>query len=196
MTKYQDGELVNLLPPFFSKNPDYIALSYALKMGVKKLLYFAKLTSVYACIDDLPVEILDYLALELNVTYYETSASLSKKRKLIKNAILTKMETGTKYAVDTLCDTIFGSADIIEWFDFTEPDGNEGRFDVELRAVAGSDDLFSRFSYMIEHVKNASSHVRTINETSPINLERLTGVTAWHSPASVADARETEETKE
>lgn len=184
MIEYADGEVTNLLPEYFTKDPYCISLSYAIKRAVSKMLFFSERTKLYGNIHALPEEILDYLALELNVTYYDTEYDIDKKRDLIQNSILLKMYAGTKYAVDVLCDNIFYNADVTEWFDFQEKK-EPGQFDVSITADQQiHSEMYSKFSSLIEQVKNASSHIRTIDLKSPAEVERYIGVTAWHSPAS------------
>lgn len=187
MIKYEDGALLDLLPSYFKEKPEVRALSYALKCGVQEMLHFSRITGLYSNLSSMPEEILDYMATELNVSYYFTAKTVHKKREVIAEAIRIKMLSGTKYSVAKLCESIFGSSKVIEWFEMggkTEP----GVFDVELTTEEGFDEeFFKRFALLIEQVKNASSHIQDIRVRSPIHAARYTGVAAYSSPKDVIE---------
>lgn len=185
MIKYADGELINLLPTYFSEDTDIISLSYALKRGMSQLIAFSKVISVYSNIQILPENLLDYLALELNVSYYSTEYLVPRKREIIENSIQIKMRAGTKHAVEELCESIFGSSEIVEWFDFKDKPV-PGQFDVEITSGQEMNEMFfNRFSLLIEQIKNASSHIRHINTRSPVVFDRMLSAEMWSSPHNV-----------
>ena len=73
-------------------------------------------------IDSLSAELLDHLAYQFHVDFYDSSMSLQEKRSLVKNSIKWHMRKGTPAAVEEMVATVFESADTEEWFDY---DGEE-----------------------------------------------------------------------
>lgn len=165
MIKYESGELLDTLSYPLKEQEDVIALSYALKQGVAKMLQYAIRTRLYADIDSIPEEILDYLALELNAPYYDEKMGAWEKREVLKNTLQWYMHSGTKETVQKVVTTIFGSGEVIEWPDFENSGKYVGYFDVRLSGKQ-SPDMFQKLSEIIELVKNESSHIRKIENQS------------------------------
>ncbi len=69
-------------------------------------------------IDSLSAELLDHLAYQFHVDFYDSSMSLQEKRSLVKNSIKWHMRKGTPAAVEEMVATVFESADTEEWFDY------------------------------------------------------------------------------
>ena len=179
MTKLINGELKDLLPEPLSSDPDVIAISYALKMAMKKCLEYSVGTRMYADIDNMTEDILDYMAVEMRLVYYDESFSIDVKRSLIKESYFSYMEAGTKNAVERLIEQIYGLGDVTEWFDFPDGEGIPGEFDITTDAQL-TPETFEMISKTIESVKNESSHLRRIQTAREIdgNLYLGTGVIA------------------
>ena len=162
MITYREGELLDLLPPVFREDPDWVAFSYALKMGMQKLLGYMDTTMMYAAIDEQPETILDYMATELRSPYYEESADIDTKRNIIKKTIEWYLKAGTKASVEELIRTVIGSeGTLVEWPDFEGGPGTPGTFDVETHAFL-AEDTYDKFLRIIESQKDLTSHLRRI----------------------------------
>ena len=192
MTNYRDGEFIDLLPQFFKDNEDVQAISYAFRMAISKMLSYSDMTTLYADIDSQPEAILDLMALELKAPYYSEDLSISRKRYLVKNAMLWRMKAGTKAAVKALVNTIFGESDVTEWFEFTDGEGIPGQFDIEVVAdITMTPEMYEEFKKVIQEVKAATSHLRNIIVTRPIMVPRYVGAECIHSMRSVIVTRAT-----
>lgn len=162
MIKFREGELLDLLPPVFKEDPDWVAFSYALKKGMQKLLGYADTTMMYAAIDDQPENILDYMATELRSPYYEESADIETKRSIIKRTIEWYLKAGTKASVEELIRTVIGSeGTLVEWPDFEGGPGTPGTFDIETDALL-TQDVYDKFLRIVESQKDLTSHLRRI----------------------------------
>lgn len=161
MIKFKDGEMLDLVPPHFKEQPDWIAFSYALKMAMQKLIAFSETTRMYAAVDFQPENILDYMALELRSPYYEESADVETKRTIIKKTISWYMKAGTKASVEELVETILGDGKVVEWMDFAGGPGTPGVFDIETGSFLVAD-IYDRLSKIIERQKDLTSHLRRI----------------------------------
>ena len=69
-------------------------------------------------IDLLPVEMLDVLAYDLKVDWWDESYSESEKRKLLKDCIKIHKHKGTKYAVETAISAIYEGTKVEEWWEY------------------------------------------------------------------------------
>ena len=155
MIKFNEGELADTLPIVFTREPETLALSYALKQAYGAL--WEKYITVYAWafVDGAPEYVLDLMAAELRVKYYSTDYAVDVKRKLIKTAMLINSKDGTKYAVDTVVQNLFGrDGQVLEWFDYN---GENGHFKITLDAVNSYD--VDMLLNSIEGVKRKSQHL-------------------------------------
>ena len=171
MIKFDDGELKDILPSNFTRQPQVVAISYALKQEYDRYLLCLVRAYVYASIDTAEDDVLDYLATDLHVRYYRTDYSLEVKRKLIKSAIAVMSKDGTKYAVDTVIQTSFGDGESIEWFNY---DGDPGHFRIRLDNGNGYDieDLLA----VLKVVKRESAHLDKIGLQTDVDQDIYFGL--------------------
>ncbi|MBQ8691700.1 MAG: phage tail protein I [Synergistaceae bacterium] len=69
-------------------------------------------------IDELPEILIDLLAWQWHVDYYEPDLPLATKRSLVKSSISWHRIKGTPQAVVQLVTQLFGNAKVSEWFDY------------------------------------------------------------------------------
>ena len=165
MTDLYDGRLVDLLQNDAAYNPEIEAFSYALRLEKRRIMDYAKRTRTAAMIDELPEPILDVLAVELRSPYYNDAASIEEKRGIIRSSLLWAYKAGTTEAMQQLIITLFGTGQVVEWFDFDPNDGEivPGEFDIETGAeIEDPQQLMERINRIIDRVKNARSHLRKV----------------------------------
>lgn len=158
MIKLEDSQISDILPGVIKDTPEVRALSYAINRAVKKMISYANMISVYAVIDDLPEEILNLLAVELRVQYYDADLDIDIRRKLIKNALLWHQKAGTKAAVQELIATIFGVGEVTEWYEYG---GKPYCFKITTD-ITIEEGAIIQFEKIIDKVKNARSHLESI----------------------------------
>ena len=77
--------------------------------------------------DDMAGDLLDILAEDLGLTWYDSDAPAAVKRELLKNSGQVFRRLGTKWAVENVIGTYFGEGFVREWFEY---DGEPGHFRV------------------------------------------------------------------
>ena len=77
-----------------------------------------KLIEIIAHIDELPEDIVDSLAWQWRVDFYDYALPLAKRRTLVKNSIRWHMKKGTKAVVEEVIRAIFNSGIVEEWFEY------------------------------------------------------------------------------
>lgn len=170
MISLYDGEIIDLLPEPFKSDPDVIAISYAIKQAAGAMLENAKKLLLYSDIDHMPEYILDYMATETNLAYYDESFDISTKRKLVKDAYISRMMAGTRAATEDIIKTIFGGGEIVEWYEEQENPGEPGTFDVKTEARM-TDKLYEQLAQAISRTKNCSSHMRYVSIMRKLHSE-------------------------
>lgn len=155
MTKLQDGELLDLLPAQLKHDTDMICLSYAIKCETERLLKYARGTMANVFIDEVPEKVLDLLAVELRVAYYDQNLDIKVRRELVKNALNWHKKAGTPAAVEELVKIVFGSGEVSEWYEYGAlPYWFKIATDAPLQEEA-----FAFFARMLRYVKNVRSHI-------------------------------------
>jgi phage tail P2-like protein len=134
-------------------------LCSALNPKFRRIANEVELLSIYANIANLPENIVDELAYQMHVDYYDKTASLEVKRNLVKTSIIIHRTKGTKYAVEKLIETVFGDGYIQEWFEY---DGEPYMFKVLTTNTAITGDDADKFIRMLDTVKNIRSHLEEI----------------------------------
>ena len=167
MISFEQSEILDILPENMGKQPECIALSYALKRANETLVAFSKQTSVFAVIDTLPEAMLDILAIELRTQYYDESFDVDRKRALVKNTMLWYHKAGTASAVQEMIDKVFDSGILLEWFD---TGGEPGTFAISTTDTI-TPGLINEFREVVDNVKNVRSKLVGIVIGNRINMD-------------------------
>lgn len=171
MIDYYDSELIQILPDTIKKDPELKAISFSIANTVKKLIRYADSISTYAVIDVLPERILDLMAIENRVSYYDETMEVEKKREIIRNAMRWYEKAGTPKAVEELIQIVFGEGKVLEWFDYG---GKPYRFKIQTNASM-TPEVEKKIRKMIKSVKNTRSHLESIEIIRKIELDIYVG---------------------
>lgn len=118
MNSLQDYSVVNLLPESLKKDPFIVALGEAVEKELKEAYREAESLSNFYDVDKLPVPLLDYLAYQKHVDFYEPDLPIEQKRKLVKNTTSWHRKKGTPWAVEQVTSIVFPNAEVVEWFEY------------------------------------------------------------------------------
>lgn len=77
-----------------------------------------ELIKLYENLDSQPTEVLDLLAWQYHVDFYDYSYSDEVKRNLIRQSIAWHRRKGTPSAVEDMVTTIYSSAEVQEWWEY------------------------------------------------------------------------------
>lgn len=161
MIKLYDGELKDNLPIEFTRQPQMLGISYALKMAYQMFLTYQVQIYAYAFVDQAPEYVLDLLATELRVKYYSADLDIDTKREIIKNCMTIALKDGTKFAVERLLQIIYGGGQEVEWYDY---DGIPNHFRLEIEAIKTFD--FEIILAILDYVKRKTARLDGITMIS------------------------------
>ena len=156
--KIEDPKTLKLLPWFMRDDPADKALATAVDTLIKPSGSKVKTLRVWDQIDNLDEAMLDELAWEMDIDWYEDTMSIDVKRETIKTARLIKEHRGTKWAVEQVVANVFGTGEVQEWFEY----GDEPFYFKITTDTQMTPDLFEKVKKHIEKVKNARSKLRTV----------------------------------
>lgn len=111
-------DLLRSLPDVL-KNDDTMK-SLAQTIGTQLQITVADIEQniIYAHIDQLSEEVLDILAYDFKVDWWDYEYTLDEKRKMLKDSWNVHRHLGTKSAVETAISAIYPDTQVQEWFEY------------------------------------------------------------------------------
>ncbi|MCM1295505.1 MAG: phage tail protein I [Muribaculaceae bacterium] len=158
----RQASITDGLPRVVAGQPWVIALSEALGMATEKTLGYIDESQIYTNIDGAAEEVLDALAVNWKIDWYDTGFTLEQKRRTVKTALTVRRLMGTAEAVKLQTDAIYPGAEIEEWFQYG---GEAGRFRVRIILPDGgiTAEEYRRLIHGIEITKNIRCHLEAID---------------------------------
>lgn len=152
--KLNDLEFIRLLPQFMRDDAAVQGLSAGIDAIIPGLAASIVKLTTWDHIDELSESELDELAWELNIPWYDTGASIAIKREVIKSSDKVHMRLGTKWAVENVVGTYFGSGFVSEWWEYG---GEPGHFRINSSNPSLNNERFNDFLRLLDKVKRASA---------------------------------------
>ena len=166
-------EFLRLLPQFMRDDLAVQGLASGIDAIVPQLAASVEKLTTWDHIDELTEDELDALAWELNILWYDKSASLDTKRDLVKNSDLVYQRLGTKWAVESVIQSYFGEGYIKEWFEY---EGEPGYFRVYSTNPTLNNERLTEFLNILNKVKRHSSKLEGIYITLTGEMPLAAGV--------------------
>lgn len=124
-----DVDFTKYLPEALKKDPKMVALAKTAAAGLLEASGLVENVLIYSRFDELPEELVDILAYDLHVDWYDFNYPLEAKRDLVKNSVKVHKKMGTKYAIETALGSLFPESEVEEWFQY---EGEPGHFHIVL----------------------------------------------------------------
>jgi phage tail P2-like protein len=167
-----DVTLLELLPPNMISGPNIIAASRAIDKQWQNLASKIKEVLTFAGMDDAVSDVLNMLAAEMNVDFYDQNLDLDKRRALIKNGYVYKYTKGTAYAVKQVVTDAFDKATVEEWFDYG---GAPYHFRITTEAAMPTEDTINQIFKAVGSVKNVRSKLDYLAALKEVGLTNYWG---------------------
>lgn len=148
-----------LLPYSLSQDPVLVAMFEALVIQLKEAYAEADLLYDLVNIDKLPEPLLDVIAYEKHVDFYDKQLTIEQKRELIKSSISWHRKKGTRWAVERVVSIVYPNANVYEWFEY---DGHKYRFKIEVDEPFIASKDMKRLRELVEATKNKRSWLEYI----------------------------------
>ena len=110
--------LVDILPDNLLADEQIYATAKALDKELQLVAEDCKQVMHLSRIDELPEPVLDLLAWQWHVDFYEIGLDLKAKRNLVRESIAWHRHKGTKAAVKSGVHAVYGSGEVEEWFEY------------------------------------------------------------------------------
>jgi len=148
-----------LLPYSLSQDPVLVAMFEAVVIQLKEAYDEADLLYDLVNIDKLPESLLDLIAYEKHVDFYDHQLTILQKQELIKSSISWHRKKGTRWAVERVVSIVYPNANVYEWFEY---DGHKYRFKIEVDEPFIASKDMKRLRELVEATKNKRSWLEYI----------------------------------
>lgn len=112
------ADLVRSLPPPLQNDESTRAIAEVIAEQLQKSARLIERNIIYARIDELDEKVLDVLAYDLHVDWYDYSYPIDVKRATIRDSIKIHRKLGTKYAVEKALGAVYPGTAVKEWFEY------------------------------------------------------------------------------
>ena len=177
-----DSDFAKYLPQPLTHDPKMIALAKAAARELLEVSGAVEDVLIYSRIDELPEELIDILAYDMHVDWYDFSYPLAAKRDLLKSSVRVHKKMGTKYAVEKALSALYPESEVEEWFEY---EGEPGHFHIvcdvtDSRITASYADIVRA----VKLYKRLSAHMDEVVYQSHIHCEILTHTDCflYHTP--------------
>ncbi|MEY8517172.1 phage tail protein I [Lachnospiraceae bacterium 29-84] len=129
---------------------------------------------IYSRIDELPEALIDILAYDMHVDWYDYSFPLKVKRDILKSSVKVHKKMGTKYAIEKALGALYPQSEVEEWYQYEgEPhhfhivcDVTENRVTASFQEIINAVMMYKRLSsHLDEVVYQASVGIRVETHT-------------------------------
>jgi len=152
-------DLLILQTKSMQNDPTTIGLCEALTPQLNMISNQIDSILIYSNIDELSHDVLDILAWQFRVDWYDSTLDIDIKRKLIKNSIKVHKSKGTVYAVEQVIQDMFGDGEVQEWFEYG---GEPYHFKVITTNASVTAELANQFNVAVNKVKRFSTVLEQI----------------------------------
>lgn len=153
--------LLRALPTVLQNDPSMAALAASIAEKLAARPGEIRGLMIYTRIDELPEALLDVLAVDFKVDWWDPDYSLEEKRKTLKDSWRVHRMLGTKAAVETAISAIYPDTRVVEWFQY-----GGSPFHFKLRIDATYEDVdpqkHKRVLERVDYYKNLRSHMEGV----------------------------------
>lgn len=155
MLELKDDSLQQILPSSIASDKTVQDIAKAISAKLQLINRQTELILLLPRLDELSEALIDELAWQYHVDFYDYQADIEKKRALVRNAIAWHRYKGTPAAVEEVCTAVFRTARVFEWFQY---DGEPYHFQVRLIEEGVPDEkVIDNLERAIQVTKNTRS---------------------------------------
>ena len=166
--KLQSTSLLDILPENLLADAQIYAAARALDDELQKVTAATRDALILPRIDELSEEVVDLLAWQWSVDFYDNTMPLADKRNTVKQSIAMHRIKGTRRAVELALHMVYTSGEVSEWFEYGgQPYYFRVRF-IEPENICTED--VDRVIRIINAVKNTRSWLESIGFTRHVPM--------------------------
>lgn len=154
--------LMYSFPEAMAKDEQQLALAQTTAEEFETLFNDNNVITLYSRIDELDEELLDILAYDFKVEWYDYTYPIEAKRQTFKDSIKVHRQLGTKFAVETALNAVYMGSKLQEWFEYG---GNPFMFRITIGIAAWGVTAEQQAEVLkrVRFYKNLRSHLEKIS---------------------------------
>lgn len=158
MSKLSKDSLMSIYPGVLNRDKLFNSLGQSVAESLGEAFLNVKHANIYLRISELDEDVLDILAQDFNISWYDYDFQLETKRRVVAAAFSVHRHLGTAGAMTTAISAIWPNSSVEEWFDYG---GDPYFFRVLVEANDGEPGVepirFSAIDKMVQLYKNERS---------------------------------------
>ncbi len=159
MIDIESLKIEDLLPDSLKRDKEVLYLAQAVTETFQQVSKKINILNPKRPVDD---NVLDIIAWEEHVDFYDNSLPAEQKRELIEKSTYFHQHKGTPAAVEDLIATIFGEGKVVEWFEYG---GAPYTFKVVTNNRSVTQEKAELFIKALNSVKNLRSRLEKVEIT-------------------------------
>lgn len=161
------------LPAVLGSSSNTSALADAIASALAARVAEINAVKIYPQIDKLPEPLLDILANDFKVDWYDFNADIEEKRRLIKSSFSVHRNIGTYGASLRAVQSVYPGSEIREWFDYG---GEPGNFKVAVPNIAFLYENINRIISVLGYAKRLSARLEEMIGTEKSDIRLGVGI--------------------
>ena len=150
--------LLLIVPPALTHDPAMMARAAADAEALAARLAEIDRVRIISNIDALDETVLDILARDFKVDWYDPNYSLEEKRRTVKSSWRVHKTLGTKAAVETAIRAIYPLTTVEEWFEYDGGEPYHFRLNIDITSDSGDKARQKRVLERLNFYKSLRSH--------------------------------------
>lgn len=146
--------LLDVFPYALARDEDKEKMAESVSPLLAQVVSETDRASLFTQIYALPEWLLDILASDFKVDWYDYEGTVDEKRKTIQECMFIHRYKGTKYAVETALRSVYSKVTVNEWFEYG---GEPFHFNVAINDSTNDREKRSRILEKIQYYKNLRS---------------------------------------
>jgi len=151
--------ILDLLPTNLLSDGKVVAAAQAIDKQMQSINDVIPKLLLYKNLDLQSEHVIDELAKEENVDFYDSTLPIEVKRELVRNSSKWNRRKGTASVVEEVVRAVFDDAVVTEWGGYN---GEPYHFRVTTRQVVSDPNKLIELTKIINSVKNARSHLEAL----------------------------------
>ncbi|WP_438449470.1 phage tail protein I [Gorillibacterium sp. sgz5001074] len=147
-------DLSQLQTKAMREDPSVQGFAAALTEQLRQLADEVQQVMIYGRLDQVPEEVLDILAWQFDVDWYDPEADVDTKREAIQDVLRLARIRGTPAAVKRVAEIYLGDAAVEEWFQYS---GQPYHFRIVTNNPDATGDKAAQLARAVDAVKNLRS---------------------------------------
>lgn len=119
MSKLDNDTLLQVYPSVLANDKTYSPIGETVASCVSESSQSIKSVSIYPSIDDLPEGVLDILAKDFKIDWYDYDQTLEVKRNTVKSCFMVHRSIGTAASIKQALKNIWENVTLEEWFEYS-----------------------------------------------------------------------------